>query len=124
MSDYKLASIRIFSFNLPRAVAFYQETVGLDLAASNAQNGWALFTLGNSSLVLEHCDPKKPESNELVGRFIGASLAVPDISAVYESLISSGVVFTSPPKKQAWGGVLAHFKDPDGNTLTLIENAA
>jgi Glyoxalase/Bleomycin resistance protein/Dioxygenase superfamily len=25
------------------------------------------------------------------------------------------------PERQPWGGLLSHFKDPDGNVLTLVQ---
>jgi len=27
---------------------------------------------------------------------------------------------TEPPEKQYWGGILAEFRDPDGNVVTLV----
>ena len=30
------------------------------------------------------------------------------------------VEFLAPPEKQPWCGSLAHFRDPDGNVLTLL----
>jgi predicted enzyme related to lactoylglutathione lyase len=55
----------------------------------------------------------------MVGRFSGISFTVRDIEAVYNALELKGVHFLAPPEKQSWGGYLAHFQDPDGNTLTL-----
>jgi predicted enzyme related to lactoylglutathione lyase len=26
----------------------------------------------------------------------------------------------APPEKQPWGGIVAHFRDPDGNVITLL----
>jgi predicted enzyme related to lactoylglutathione lyase len=61
------------------------------------------------------------EDNEETGpRFLAVSLQVEDIHAVYLELLEKGVVFLGPPEKMAWGGTLAHFKDPDGNVLTLL----
>ena len=34
--------------------------------------------------------------------------------------MGDGVVFLGPPERQAWGGVLGHFKDTSGNVLTLL----
>jgi len=48
------------------------------------------------------------------------SLRVDDLAATYVELRAKGVTFTAPPEKQPWGGSLAHFKDPDGNILTLL----
>lgn len=43
-----------------------------------------------------------------------------DIESVYQELTQKGVKFIAPPEKQPWGGVLAHFEDPDRNTVTLL----
>jgi len=48
------------------------------------------------------------------------SLTVDDVARTYEELAKRGVDFVSPPAKQPWGGVIAHFRDPDGNVLTLL----
>ena len=47
-------------------------------------------------------------------------LPVPGIHETYKELAKRGVEFDSPPTKQPWGGVLAHFRDPDGNVITLL----
>lgn len=60
------------------------------------------------------------EGKKLIGRFVGISLQVDNIEAVYEELSKIGVEFTTPPTKQDWGGTLAHFKDPAGNIITLL----
>jgi len=70
-------------------------------------------------LIVEAVLPGSEESH-LVGRFVGVSLAVEDIDLVYDSLSLAGVPFDGRPEKQPWGGTLAHFKDPAGNTLTLL----
>jgi len=38
----------------------------------------------------------------------------------YRALVARGVEFVGPQEPQAWGGVLAHLRDPDGNVLTLL----
>jgi len=48
------------------------------------------------------------------------SLQVDDVPATYAELRARGVDFVGPPEKQSWGGTLAHFRDPDGNVLTLF----
>ena len=44
-----------------------------------------------------------------------------NVSHSLRTLEARGVTFDGPPERQAWGGVLAHFQDPDGNILTLVE---
>jgi uncharacterized glyoxalase superfamily protein PhnB len=119
---YKLYLIRVFSFKWEESRDFYKNTVGFPLQSEDEVLGWAQFDLGSAHLAIERCDPGDQESNELVGRFVGTSIAVEDIQAVYQSLRSKGVEFTSPPEQQSWGGTLAHFKDPDGNIITLFGN--
>ena len=49
------------------------------------------------------------------------NLAVDDIDAVAERLRRAGVEFTRPPETEPWGGRIATFHDPDGNTLQLLQ---
>src|SRR4029450_10331043 len=42
------------------------------------------------------------------------------VFATHRTLVARGVVFTAPPERQPWGGVLAHSRDPDGNVLSLL----
>ena len=118
--SYKLYAIRVFSYKWQESLAFYRDTIGFPLAFADEEMGWAQFNLGAAHLGLERLGPDDPESKELVGRFVGTSIEVGDIAAIYDALVAKGVEFTGPPEKQEWGGTLAHFKDPDGNILTLL----
>lgn len=51
------------------------------------------------------------------------NLGVADIHAVAERLRAQGVAFTRPPEQEPWGGWVATFADPDGNTLQLLQTA-
>lgn len=113
---------RVFCYNYSKCLSFYKDTIGLPLKLGNEDTGWAEFDVGGLSLAIEKLDINDQESNALVGRFIGLSLEVDDLSMVYEELKSKGVEFTSAPKQQSWGGALAHFKDPAGNILTLLQS--
>ena len=89
-------------------------------AFSDPEMGWAELDTGEAHLALERADPNDDESFGLVGRFVSVSLRVDDMESTFETLVSRGVEFLAPPKRQPWGGVLAHFRDPDGNVLTLL----
>jgi len=119
---YKIYAQRIFSFKWKESVAFYKDTIGLPLKFESEEMGWAEFDLGGVSLAIERQKPENEESIELVGRFVGISIQVDDMESIYQELKGKGVVFIDMPEKQDWGGVLAHFKDPDQNTLTLLES--
>ena len=56
----------------------------------------------------------------LVPQAVAVSQREVDVAATHADLAAKGVAFTSPPEKQFWGGSLAHFTDPAGNTLTLL----
>jgi len=121
--SYKLYVVRIFVRDWDRALHFYTEVLGIPTTFRSDDMGWAQLATGEAQLALERADPADAEACELVGRFVGVSLEVPDIQASYERLRDRGVPFLEPPAKQAWGGVLANLRDPDGNILTLLGNA-
>lgn len=112
-------SVRVFTRDLPRAKAFYSDALGLQLLFGEA--AFCVFDCGESKLVLEAQPAEAPETDALVGRFTGFSFAVTGIDAVIADLKKEGVVFDGGAKAQPWGGTLAHFFDPDGNVLTLVQ---
>lgn len=116
----RVYGVRIFVDDLVAAHRFYAETLELPVAWEMVDQGVAGFDAGGVTLIVEHQEPDDNEGRALVGRFVGLSLAVDDIDATWRQLVARGVTFTSPPKEQFWGGVLAHFRDPAGNVLTLL----
>jgi predicted enzyme related to lactoylglutathione lyase len=121
--QYKLFAVRVFVTDWQRAIRFYTDTMEIPTAYRNDEIGWAQLATGEGQLALERVDPSDAESKELVGRFVGVSLAVPDIIGAHKALTDRGVEFIAPPEKQPWGGVLAHLRDPDGNVITLLAGA-
>lgn len=117
---FKLYAVRVFCTKWNEALAFYRDKVGLPVYFESEEQGWAQFDLGGVYLGLERCDRDDPETRDLVGRFVGTSIMVDDIDAVYAQLTDRGVEFLGPPERQSWGGVLLHLKDPDGNVITLL----
>jgi predicted enzyme related to lactoylglutathione lyase len=71
--------------------------------------------------IVERVNPADPDAAEMIGRFTALSFAVDDCMAAVGSLTGKSVQFLGPAQKQAWGGTVAHFLDPDGNVLTLVE---
>ena len=114
----RLAAIRLFVTDIDRARAFYADILGWPLKV--ADSDYAVFTVSGADVVVEAADPGEPEEAALIGRFSGVSFAVDDIDHAYRLLSEAGVRFEAAPQAQPWGGTLAHFLDPDGNTLTLV----
>ena len=110
--------------DLDRAVAFYQDVLGLTFIAKFDPPGLAFFDLGNVRLLLEN----GAHSSVLY-------LNVEDIDAAYATLHARGVEFVGAPHlvfrddngqfgaagEEEW---MAFFEDPDGNTLALLERRA
>ena len=117
--DCRLTIVRVFVRDFERALRFYTETLGIPLALRSDEFHWAQLATGQAQLALERLDPADGEA-ALLGRFLGVSLAVADVFGTYEALFARGVDFLAPPEEMPWGGVLAHFRDPDGNVLTLV----
>lgn len=115
-------SVRVFTRNFAKAEAFYRGTLGLKILFGNTD--FCVFDTGQTKLVLEAQPPDDPESNELVGRFTAFSFAVNGIDGLVAELKQKGVVFDEQAELQDWGGTLAHFFDPDGNILTLVQPPA
>ena len=117
----KIYAIRIFVDKWQAACDFYEHTLGLPLEFKSDEFGWAELDVQGAKFGIERVDdPSDSEHGSLIGRFIGVSLQVDDAEKTYEDLVAKGVEFSMPPEKQDWGGVIAHFKDPCGNIITLM----
>lgn len=114
----RIAAVRIFTAQLDRARRFYGDTLGL--GGRRDGPGYSVFTLAGTDVVVEGVDVDDAEAAGLVGRFLALSFAVDDITRAYDELRRRGVAFTSPPRREPWGGILAHARDPDGNVFTLV----
>lgn len=114
----QIYAVRIFVSDWDRACEFYEGQLGLPLRFASADLGWAEFSAGGPSIAIERAGA---DSAELIGRFVGVSLLVDDLDTAYRTLTDKGVEFTQPPTEQSWGGHIAHFCDPDGNILTLLQ---
>ena len=116
----KLYAVRVFVRSWNESCEFYRDTLELPERVRNDEIGWAEYDLGGPCFGMERVDVKGKSGEDLVGRFVGVSLQVEDIEASYRDLQARGVKLAAPPEKQGWGGSLAHFRDPDGNVLTLL----
>jgi predicted enzyme related to lactoylglutathione lyase len=101
----------------PALVRFYREALGLvprTVKADFVSFDWAGVRLS----VSVHDGVQGPSRDPLR---VMVNLAVDDIEAVHRRLVAAGVSFSRPPESEAWGGRVATFVDPDGNTLQLMQ---
>jgi len=128
--------------NLERAVGFYTELLGMEIAApafplngSQMEQVMALTALQaqlcvvrKGSLMLElfeFAQPKPapkdanyPVSDRGITHF---GIEVDDIDATYERLMAAGVRFHSPVQTFPRGVKATYGRDPDGNVFELLE---
>jgi predicted enzyme related to lactoylglutathione lyase len=112
----KLSGVRIWVDDMAKARTFYGDLLGLPV---KWDFGDAMGYDVGADLIVEMADDEARREG-LLARFAGLSISVPDIDAAYRDLTAKGVEFLGPPEKMPWGGLLAHFKDPAGNVLTLL----
>lgn len=103
--------------DLPRAVSFYRDTLGLKFLFEAPS--MAFFDINGIRLMLGK--PEKPEFDHPASIIY---YKVPDLRKTYKELVTKNVVFESDPHLVArmpdhelW---MAFFKDPDGNFLALM----
>ncbi len=113
-----VAALRLFTDNLKASRTFYEKQLGLDVILSD--NEVVVYDLYGIDLVIENVDPNE-EGAALIGSFSGISCHVEDCLATYNMLKDKGVEFLDTPAEEPWGGILAHFFDPSGNVLSLVE---
>ncbi|MGP0564709.1 MULTISPECIES: VOC family protein [unclassified Nitrospina] len=110
----KIAFVHYGTLDLDRAVAFYQNVLGMKLMFK--ENDWAEFDLNGQRLALRRVDRWDPEAKA------GARvhLEARPIELVVEVLKNKGVAFAHDIEEYPYGK-LATFLDPDGNRIGLYE---
>lgn len=103
--------------DLPRLVRFYRDTLGL--ATYHERERVVNFQWGELRLTLTRHDQVNGRSRDPLREMI--NFGVRDIHAAHRRLRAAGVEFLRPPQQEPWGGWIATFSDPDGNTLQLIQ---
>jgi predicted enzyme related to lactoylglutathione lyase len=108
----------IYVSDMDRAVKFFTETLGLKLDYQ-AGAEWAQIQAGKGLVLGLHGTAHGGTAGKQGSTVVGFDLDEP-IENVYETLVSRGVKFDSPPMDT--GHVkLANFHDPDGNPFYLSE---
>lgn len=101
--------------DLQRAVHFYETALGLAKKYEFAD--YAGFDCGGIEIGLRTWGGlEKPRQGEPCLDFL-----VDDVDESYARLTGKGVRFTGPVQDAVWGGRFAVFRDPDGNTLQLVQ---
>jgi catechol 2,3-dioxygenase-like lactoylglutathione lyase family enzyme len=111
--------------DIPRAKQFYTETLGLDV---REENDILTLNLGGGATAIAY--PKGDEHEP--ASFTILNFPVPDVEAAVRDLIDRGVTFEHYEGTEAEtdelgvfrgeGPLIAWFKDPAGNVLSVIQD--
>ncbi|HEX8363376.1 MAG TPA: VOC family protein [Longimicrobium sp.] len=102
-----------------RAVDFYTGKLGFDLVVDEPMGPgarWIEVAPPGSSIRLGLWTP--PGLEERIGTFSHIVFRCGDVRATWAELRDRGVEFIEEPRDQP-GGVMAQFRDPDGNIFVL-----
>lgn len=112
-----LSSLMMYTHDMPRAVAFYRDTLGFKLDMESP--GWSQFDLGDGLILgLHHAMPDTPRA---AGGW-QPSFIVDDVVGAKQRVLSAGATMTGD-LHDIPGGVVFTFADPDGNELTVQQNS-
>jgi uncharacterized glyoxalase superfamily protein PhnB len=75
--------------------------------------GWSEFVTGETTLALH------PASEKNAAGKLELGFTIADVEAFYRDMNAKGVLFSMPPKKHDFGGVLAQFVDSEGSHCSV-----
>ena len=113
----RLNTTRIPCNDLKASTDYYASLFEMHQSFGTIEQGYVGFTLENVNILLELEEPGEFES----GRYLGFSLEVEDIQDFYNRGQEKGITFTGQPDKQAWGGIMTHVEDCNGNVFTIVQ---
>jgi predicted enzyme related to lactoylglutathione lyase len=103
--------------DIEKAIAFYRDTLGLELYGYFEEVKWAEFNAGNVTFAINDPSAFDPNAKAQSGG-AAISFAVADLAASVKELESKGGPFTVPENES----LVCHFaciQDPDGNTVWI-----
>lgn len=105
--------------NFPEAVAFYRDTLGLEVKTLDETFGWAEFKMSNGVNLGLHKDDCAPDGRR-AGGTTGFFIMCEDAAKTEAELRARGVSVTQGATQMPFGTLLA-FEDPDGNEIAFLQ---
>lgn len=105
----------------PAMREFYVETLGLRPRSDRTH--FVNFQLANLQLGAARLTVAVHETVEGISKDplrTMVNLAVVDIDLAHQRLLAAGVPCLRAPSEEHWGGRVATYSDPDGNTIQLM----
>jgi catechol 2,3-dioxygenase len=111
----ELDHVYYWTVDMDRSVEFYRDVLGLTLTRRDGEN-WAVFDAGGRRFALHGAVEGRP----VVPGGATAVFSVLDLDEARGQLSERGVEFGHEGDVEGYAR-FASFKDPDGNTVQLIE---
>jgi predicted enzyme related to lactoylglutathione lyase len=110
----QLNTLMVYVHDMPRAVAFYRDVLGLPLEIESP--GWSQFDLGGVTLGLHMA--RGEAAMPAPGWVPGFNVA--DVKAAKERIVGAGGRIAQD-YHDIPGGVVLEFQDPDGNHIDVTQ---
>ncbi|MGA7705231.1 MAG: VOC family protein [Solirubrobacteraceae bacterium] len=118
-----------------QALAFYRDTLELELRNDVARGDFRWLTVGAASqpdvaIVLTNYLNGSPADSEALeallakGALNGVHFHTDDLDATFEKLVSSGAEIVQEPTDQPWGTRDCAVRDPSGNMVRIDQPPA
>lgn len=118
----KVSAVVLFVHDFDRSLAFYRDTLGLEVAL--LESNFVAFKMDEQDFALQEISaavemfnvqmaPSEPQTVRDDRMMLCAK--VDNVDAAYETLRAKGVEFLQAPVSQYWGIRAAYFRDPEGN---------
>ncbi len=128
--DITLSSCFVIVNDPDSALAFYRDTLGLELRNDVAREGFRWITVGAKSqpavsIVLTNYIQGSPADLDTVaglvakGGLYGPHFAADDLDAVFAAVRDAGGEVVQEPTSQPWGVRDAAFRDRSGNLVRV-----
>lgn len=112
------------------ALAFYRDTLGLEVRNDVANEGFRWITVGAPSqpevaIVLSNYLSDNPGDSETLaallakGSLYGVHFRADDLDATFEKVVAFGTEIVQEPMDQFWGARDIAVRDPAGNLLRI-----
>ncbi len=117
LGGHRLQQVALTTTDLPRAMTFYRDKLGLPLLFET--NGMAFFNVAGMRLMIA-LDAKRPSGRPTSILYFDA----PEFKKSHDYLVAAGVALNGPVEtvqRTSTGSLmLQQFTDPDGNALAIM----
>ena len=118
-----------------QSLAFYRDTLGLEVRNDVANGGYRWITVGSPcqpglAIVLSNYVNGSPEDADTVagllakGAFNAVHFTTDDLEATFQEVSAAGAEIVSEPTEQPWGTKDFALRDPSGNLIRIDQPPA